>query len=316
MMLVIIAIGYGITKLGMFSNKARSDATNIIIMIVLPCSIFNSFHKGMSPEIMIKCGIVLLISFGIQIFCFVLNKFIYRRIAHERRAVLQFATLINNASFMGLPILETVFGDAGLLYGSIVLIPLRIFTWTVGLSLYTGTKDKKSVDNEKRSTSGLIKEQIKKTWKKLKPLITHPCIWAVVLGFAYAFSPFTLPEFLSKAINSIGICNTALSMMVVGSILSDVNLKEIFDKDCFYYSLIRLILIPLFAYGVLTLLRIDTLVASVTVLSTAMPAAMTTAMLADRYGRDAAFASKTILVSTVLSLVTLPLISAFLTSRL
>ena len=317
MMLIIIAVGYGITKTDMFSKKARSDMTNVVIYIVLPCSIFGSFHKGISMETMLQCGVVLLVALGLQVFYVIIKGILFRRIVYDKRIVLQYATMFNNASFMGLPILGTVFGDKGLLFGSIVLIPLRIFMWTTGLSLFAGSGIEEGKGVSRQGQPSLTsKAQIGKIWKKTKPLLTHPCIWAVILGFVYIFSPISLSAFLSDAINSIGSCNTALSMMLVGSILSDVNAREVFDRDCFYYSLIRLILIPAFAFGVLTLMRIDALVIGVVVLSASMPAAMTTAMLADKYGCNAAFASKTILVSTAISLVTLPLISAFLTSRL
>ncbi len=126
------------------------------------------------------------------------------------------------------------------------------------------------------------------------------------------FLPFELQQFLSSTIHALGACTTALSMMIVGSILSDINIKTVFSKACFYFSFIRLVAIPAVIFIVLKLFRVDPVVTGVSVLSTAMPAAMITAMLAEKYGRDSDFASKLIFVSTLLSLVTLPLIAAVL----
>jgi predicted permease len=289
-MLLLMAVGYTVTKLGVLSVKARAEITNIVIYVILPCNVFLSFHKGIDRGTLLQCGVIFLVALCAQLLYIVLNRLLYNRFDESRRVVLKYATICNNAGFMGLPIIESVFGENGLLFGSIVLIPIRVFMWTAGLSLFTKTDLK----------------------RKVKTLATHPCIWAVILGLAYSFAPFTLPSFLSGALGALGSCTTALSMIIVGSILSEVPLRGVLDKSCFYYSAIRLVAIPALIFGVLKLIGTDALVTGVAVLSTAMPAATTTAMLAQKYNADAAFAAKTIFVSTVLSLVTLPLVSWFI----
>lgn len=288
---ILVAVGFIAAKKGIFSSETRRDMTNLVIYVILPCNIFHSFETSLSLDKLMQCAIVFVIAIGAQILYMIINKFAYNKFPIERRVVMQYATIVNNASFMGLPVIDSVFGSAGILYGSIVLVPLRLFMWTSGLSLFTKTEKK----------------------QQFKSLATHPCIWAVIIGFAYLFSPVKLPVFLSNTINVIGSCTTALSMIIVGSILSDVDFRKILDKDCFYYSVIRLIAIPAIIYIVLKLIGIDPIVAGVSVLSAAMPAATMTAMLSHKYGRDAEFASKLIFVSTLLSLITLPIIAAILT---
>ena len=294
MMFIIIAIGFLITKKGIFSAKARTDVTDIVLYVVLPCNIFSSFSKDVSPEVLRQCGVVLLVSTCMHLFYTLLTKVLYKKARPERREVMQYATIISNSGFMGLPVIASVFGQTGMLYGSIVLIPLRIFMWTAGLSLFTTTATK----------------------EKIKTVATHPCIWAVVLGFVYLLIPYELPGFLTMTISTVGNCTTTLSMLVVGSLLSGVELKSVIDKDCFYYSFLRLAAIPAVVFGVLLLLKVDKLVTGVAVLSAAMPAATVTAMLAEKYGRDAKFASKMLFVSTALSLVTLPIVGKILTTVL
>ena len=288
--LIIIVIGYCLTKAGVLSSKARADLINVVIYIILPCSIFSSFHKGITPETLRQCFVVLLAAFGLQLLYIVLNKILYIRFNPERRIIVQYATIVNNASFIGLPVIESVYGEIGLLYGSVILIPMRIFMWTAGLSLFTKA-DK---------------------WQRIKIVATHPCIWAVLLGFGYVVAPFELPPFLTGTISAIGNCNMAMSMIVIGSILSEADLRQLADRDCFYYSFFRLIAIPAILYGALVLLRIDPLTTGAVVLSSAMPAAATTAMLAEKYGKDSAFATKTVFTSTVISMVTLPVLAVLL----
>jgi predicted permease len=284
---ILVAVGFFITKKGIFGLEARRDMTNVVIYIILPCNIFHSFETALTFDLLRQCGIVFIIAMGMQLLYMVLNKFIYNRFQPERRVVAKYATIVNNASFMGLPVIDSVFGTTGTLYGSIVLIPIRLFMWTVGLSLFT------SLDNK----------------QKFKQLATHPAIWAVILGFAYLFSPIRLPAFISGTINIVGSCITAMSMIIVGSILSEVDFRTLFDKACFYYSAFRLLLIPGIIFAVLRLIGVDPVVTGVSVLSSAMPAPTISAMLAKKYGADAGFAAKLIFVSTLLSLVTLPFIA-------
>ena len=288
--LLIIAVGYGITKAGIFAQKTRADLTDIVIYVVLPCNIFNSFQSGVTPDTMRQSVIVLLAAFGLQLLVYLLNKVIYFRIPPERSVVLKYATITNNAAFMGLPVIGAVFGPTGVLYGAVFLIPMRIFMWTMGLSLFTNAERK----------------------KRVMTLATHPCMWAVVIGFGCVFAPFEFPPFLLNAIAFIGECTRVLPMFIIGSILASVKPKDILDKQLYYYSFFRLAAIPAIMFGAMTLLRVDPLVTGVAVLSSAMPSAVATAMLAEKYGQDAVFGSKVVFVSTMLSIVTLPSIAAAL----
>jgi len=292
--LIIVVVAFAVTKAGLFSSKARTDLTNVVIYVILPCNIFSSFHKGITPETLRQCVIVLVAALALQLFYIILNKILYFKFPPEQRIVVQYATMVNNAGFLGLPVIESVFGEIGLLYGAIALIPLRVSMWTVGLSLFTKADKRQS----------------------LITVATHPCIWAVILGFIYALSSFELPAFLSGTIEMVGNCTTVLTMFIVGSILSGVDPKNMVDKRCLFYSFFRLIAIPAITFGVLTLLRVDMLTKGVVALSSAMPAATMTAMLAEKYGKDSAFASKLVFISTILSMVTLPLIAAFLTRNM
>ena len=239
--------------------------TNVVIYVILPCNIFHSFEESLTVDVLRQCLVVFIIALCVQVLYLIINPILYRRFPMERRVVMQYATICNNAGFMGLPVIESVFGATGVLYGSIVLIPIRLFMWTVGLSLFTKSDKKQS----------------------FKRLATHPCIWAVILGFAYMFLPWKLPVFLSDAVNMLGRCTMPLAMLIVGSILSQVNFKTVFEKAAFYYSAIRLVAIPAVIFTVLKLLGTDPIVTGVSVLSAAMPAALISAMLAQQYGRDA-----------------------------
>jgi predicted permease len=159
--------------------------------------------------------------------------------------------------------------------------------WSAGLSLFTKT-DAKSA---------------------LKRLVTHPCNIAVAAGFVVLLIPGGLPDVLSGAVSSVGSCATAVSMLIIGGFLAEIDIKSVITKDSLFYSALRLIMIPLAVFGLMSLLKIDRLLSGAIILLAAMPAGSTTAILAAKYGGDAAFASKIIFVSTALSLVTIPVFS-------
>ena len=225
-----------------------------------------------------------MIGFSAQFFYLFCSKIFYQKIAHSQRLILQYATICSNAGFLGLPIIGSLYGAEGTLYASIALIPLRIFMWSAGLSLFTVT-DRHSV---------------------FRNLLKHPCIIAVWIGFLVMIFP--LPEFLSKTVALVGNCTTTTSMLIIGSLLSEIKPSDLWKPSIVWYSFIRLLLIPFLLIFILNLLPVSPLVRNVTVVLSAMPAASTSAILAAKYNQDAAYASQIIFFSTCLSLITLPVI--------
>lgn len=287
---LLILVGIYTQKKGIITNQNRKKFTDLIIEIILPCNIVNSFLIDWSNEILINCITVFMVAILTQVLYVILSKLLFRKSGKDRQAVLRYAIICSNAGFLGNPIVESVFGIQGLLFASVALIPLRFAMWSSGLALFTKTDGKSTA----------------------KKLMTHPCIIAVFVGFFLMLTQIHLPGFMLKTLSGIGSSNTAISMIVIGSILAEIHVKEIMDKELFHYSVIRLILIPVAVLVILKLFRIDSLVIGVIVLLSAMPAGSTTVMLADKYEGNSRFATSCVFLSTILSLITIPLISLFL----
>jgi Predicted permeases len=290
MLFLLILAGIYAQKKGIITNQNRKKFTDLIIEVILPCNIVNSFLIKWSYDILKKCLAVFLAAVVTQILYVLISKLLFRKTAKDRQAVLRYAIICSNAGFLGNPIVEAVFGSRGLLFASVALIPLRFAMWSSGLSLFTKTDGKSTA----------------------RKLLTHPCIIAVYIGFILMLTQFALPDFVRKTIAGIGGCNTAISMLVIGSILAEIHVKEILDRQLFIYSAIRLLAIPVAVFVLLRVFRVDSLVTGVIVLLSAMPAGSTTVMLADKYNGDSKFASSCVFLSTVLSLITIPVISMFL----
>ncbi len=287
MLFLLTLLGFYTRKRNIITPEARAHLSDLLIEVILPMNILSSFDMQLDNGLLKRAALALVLSFGVQILSFIASQFLYRKADAPKRSVLRYSTVVSNAGFMGLPIVRAAMGTEAALYASIALIPIRIFMWSAGLSLFTKT-DAKSA---------------------LKRLVTHPCNIAVAAGFVVLLIPGGLPDILAGAVTSVGSCATAVSMLIIGGFLAEIDFKSVITKDTLYYSVLRLLLIPLAVLGIMMLLKVDRLLAGAIILLAAMPAGSTTAILAAKYGGDAAFASKIIFVSTLLSLVTIPVFS-------
>ncbi len=285
-MFVLIIVGVILQKSGILGKNGRTVLTDVLLYFILPCNIIKSFQMEFSGEMFLRFALVFLASVLIQVISFTFSRILYRREPQRHRKVLQYVTIVSNGGFLGLPVTEEVFGAEGLMYASIFLIPMRIMMWTSGISCFTGESDKKEA---------------------FKKVLRHPCIVAVYIGLFLLVSQLTLPVFLQKTISGAGGATTTISMIVIGAIMSEVDMRELIDIQVCKCVLVRLIILPLCALVLTKIMHMNALLAGVTVVLTAMPAGSTAPMLAAKYDGDYIFASKCVVVTTVLSLLTIPI---------
>ena len=290
MLFTLIAVGIALRKLGFIDGKGRKLLSDLLINVILPCNIIQSFTGGVRPSgaFMRNCLLMLLLSSAIQVLVYLLNRPLFRRFPEHQSRVLCYGMICSNSTFVGLPVAETLFGDLGVMYTAMFQIPLRFTMWTAGLSLFTSVSKKDA----------------------FRKLVRHPCIVAVFLGLALMCLPLNpVPGFVMDSVVALNRCTTPVSMLVIGSILADAPLKSLFSPSVLYYSALRLLAFPLLVWGLMLPLPMDGLLKSICLLMTAMPAGSTTSILADRYGCDAAFAAQLVFVSTLLSIATIPLLT-------
>lgn len=282
----LMAAGYILTKIKVLTSEALKPLSNLLINFILPCNIITSFMMEFNQKIMLDCLAILLVSICIQIFVVFTSKYFYPKTGREQLSVLRYGTIVSNAGFMGNPIAQGLYGDQGLLYASIYLIPMRTVMWSFGVTCFTGTKGK-----------GILKK-----------IVTHPCIVAVFLGMILMITQIQLPKGIEQTIRYAGNANTALSMIVIGNILAEVKASEILDLKAWWFCVVRLGIIPLLVLVSCKFAGIDELVKQVSVILAGMPAAATTAILAAKYDGDAHFAAKIVFLSTLLSMFSVPLL--------
>lgn len=290
-MFLLVIIGMVLRKKGILPPQATGILTDLVLYIILPCNIISSFQMEFSMKTIQRFGIILFISFLIQVGCGILSRILYRNYPSGTKKVLQYATMVSNAGFLGNPIAEGVYGATGLMFASVYLIPQRIVMWSAGLSLFTESPSKKEI---------------------VKKVLTHPCIIAVYIGMALMVTQITLPSFLGTTVRNLGGCTTSLSMLLIGTILAEVDFRTILSKTMIYYTLIRLVFIPLLVLIGCRVWGVDSLLTGVSVLLAGMPAGSTTAILAKKYDGDYIFATKCVVFTTFMSLFAIPIWCMFL----
>lgn len=284
---ILIATGAIARKKGIIKAEGKAVLTDLLIYIFLPCNIISSFNMKFTLDIFLKFAIILLFAAITQFFCMFLSKYTYNNVEERKRKVLQYATICSNAAFLGLPVVEQIFGLTGVMYASVAMIPQRIVMWSSGLSCFT-----------KHDSFG----------KVFKRVALHPCIIAVYIGLIQMFLPFDIPTPIAFSIKTIGGCTLTTSMILIGTMLGEItDFHSIFSKLLVKYTFIRLILIPFVSVLICKLGGLDNLSIGVISLLSGMPAGSTTAILASKYDGDYIFASKVIVFSTVLSIVTIPM---------
>lgn len=297
--LCFLMIGWIMGRKKWISQSTAKQMNFLVANLILPCSIFISFLIQPTDEIIQSTLTIFVLSFFIQVFMLVIAPLIWKRIQDPKHKInLEYATVSNNAGTLGTIISQAAFGPIGVLYASIYTIWLRIVMWSYGIAIYESNKQ----------------TDLKALFKKV---ITNPCMIAIELGVVCMIAQyfgFTMPSLLEETLSDLGKCNTVLIMFIIGVILSQIDFRDVFQKDVVLFCLARLILIPAGLGILLALIEIRGLPLGICVLETAMPAPVTMAILSQKYDVDEQFSSLLIFSSTLLSMITLPLWTFVLTA--
>jgi len=283
----MMLIGAWLKKRNIIDQSGKKCLTDLCINIVIPCNIFKSCLIKFNMTIFQACALLLLAAVIMQLLCLVLNAFIFNRYQPQQKKVLQYCTIVPMSGFLGNPIAEGIYNEIGVLYTSIFLIPMRIIMWSVGTTYFVTNAE---IDKK----------------KVLKNVLTHPCLVAIYLGIFCMLTQIHLPKVITETVRYIGNCNSALTMFTVGTILADVKLSTIFNRDTTLFSILRLAILPALAFGLGSILQLDSTSLGISVLMTGMPAGATAAIFAARYNSDAPFATKCVVMTTLVSMLTLP----------
>ncbi|MBO4855166.1 AEC family transporter [Candidatus Saccharibacteria bacterium] len=301
---VILALGFLLGKLKLISAKTNKDLVNLLLTVFMPASLFMAFPTAYSDETSgifiagLVGGFVVMVAI-ILLSLVIFNKKWYKgKLRYES----QFSLVFNNATFLGYPIISSTFGPqstAVIAYcGFIIAFNIALFSY--GVYLFKHKVDAKLVLN----------------------VITNPNIIAVILGVVVFLTSFQVPVFLNDAVKYTSGATTALSIICVGFMLSTAKFSELFKKwKLAITALIQLIIGPLATYILLIAIKAVAIasgydfpdeVVVVCTLIQALPTATSLGLFASKYGGDEKEASQLVTMSTLFSIVTLPIMVGLL----
>lgn len=292
--LILILVGYFTVKKGMFTKESLGSITSFLLYIVTPCLIVSSFLSAESGKL---DGWTLLLAVVLPALSIVISIAVsylfFRREPLGRRRVLRFSTVFCNVGFMGIPLVEGIVGSEGVLYGSFFIAVFNIFCWTYGYVMMGGGK------------------------VRLKALLLNPGVIGIVIGLPLYLLDVPVPALFVEPVELISALNTPLAMIVVGGYIAQVKLRAfVSDLAVYKMAVLRLVVAPLLYLALVWLLRPDETLLMSTVIQAATPVAANCVLFAVQYDSDAELASKSVAVSTALSVVTIPLLTVLVQALL
>ena len=286
-LLLFFAVGVLLLRCGVLSETGVEDLTRLVVQALLPITIFQSFQMELAGDDLRMALLLLVISSGVCLLSYGAGKLFFGRYPAPKQSVMRYSALISNCTFVGLPLLSAIYGAKGVFYASVFVIPNRFFMWSLGVLMF----DRGGVSLR----------------ASLKKMLLNPCMIACFLGVGCMVVGLRLPPVLDRVLSALDGCTGPLSMITIGAILARVPLAGAFKRDSLYICAVRLVILPLAVWALLTACGVEPLVLAVSVLMTGMPLANTVILLAKRYACEVELAAQATLASVLLSLLTVPL---------
>lgn len=299
-MFIMIALGFLLVKLKLIEISSKKSLSNLLVYLVVPFMIVNSYitteyNESIATNILWAfLASTILLVVGI-IVTYVVSIF-YKT---EDKPILQFGTSFSNAAYMGFPLIEAMFGSNGLIYASCFVSMFNILLWTIGYM---------TVSKNFNLKQALI--SIAKT----------PVIYSLIIGLILFFTKASLPEVITKPLSMIGSMNTPISMIITGMIIASASIKNVLkDKYLWITTILRLVIIPFICLGVvylLSLAHVDHEVLKIVFILEACPVAAITSIFAIKFNYTEDLACSCVVITTLLSIVTLPLFTLLISNIL
>ena len=281
-MALLMAVGIYLSRKGFLSPQGTKDLGAILLRIIIPCVIVKSYITTYSRERLLE----LALSAGLALAAFILAMGIAYLVYGKRRRIENFASAFCNAGFIGIPLAQAVIGDEGVFYMAASVALLNLFQWTYGVYIMTDRRDSISA----------------------KTIAKNPVVIAIVIGIALFLSRLPVPAIVTSTLGYIAGMNTPVAMILMGTYMAKLPWRKLLDKRAYGCVLFRLVIIPAVVLLVFWALPISNQnVALAAYLAAATPVGANICVFAQQYDCDYEFSVVTVCLSTVLSIVTVPL---------
>lgn len=289
---LLVAVGFAADRFGVFKQSTAKLSNDLLFYITTPVVVVQSFLKmEFSPETLgslLKAFLCMAatLAVGIALALPFFNK------DEKNRAVFKYAVSYGNMGYMALPLCDAMLGSEGVFYCSTGVVAFNMISFTHGVWLMT------------RGSDGKNKFEPKK-------LILNPGVISMLIGLVLFVSRVKLPVIADSVLTNISNLNTPLAMIFLGTYIANTDLKSIFkDGRIFLTALLKLAVLPCVMFGAFKLIGLKGALITACMISCSAPSANNTVMFSAKYGKDTALASKIVAVSSLLSIITIPVMIA------
>ena len=286
-MLLIVAAGYAMRRFGWVDAAADSSFSQIIVRMTAPCLVFygilanrEELFSSSLPQVLLAVGMTVLIAGLLS-----LLLFRGKGISAEHRSVMRVTTMFGNVSFLGIPLCYGLFGQKGLMLASLYAAGQDVLFWSVGVAMM-GT-----------GATGL-------QWKRL----LNPSLMGILLAALLVLTGVPVPEFLVKTASTIGAATLPLSLLVVGAGFHGIHVDRKTITGLLPIAGLKLMVVPAVMALLLSAVPMDPVARAVLAMEIAMPSAAATVALARTNRQDWQYAAGAVMLTTVLSALTVPLV--------
>lgn len=290
MLIIVMSIGYIARKRNVLTTEYNKAFSVLIVNITMPCLIINSMLSSKAQVSQAQIAQIIIIGAIIYGSLTIISIIIPKIFKADKLqdGVYRFLTIFNNNMFMGFPIIQSVLGDDVLFYSAILNIPSSIFMFSVGIYLMS-----------KHQKTGKL---------SIKKMLNPGIISALVCTILY-FIGYSMPPVVAEACKQVGAITIPLSMIVLGISLADMPVKSIIkDIKIYVFSVLKMVLIPMVLFYILSPIVSEINILYVIIITLAMPGPTLCVSIANEYGADTNLASKYVFISTILSLITIPVV--------
>ena len=284
-MLAMMSVGVVLYKIGQIDEKGVAQLSNLALYVATPCVVIQALAIEFDSERLLTGGWVMLFFLVI----FAVSVVIARVLCGRADRVGQFAVVFSNSGFVGIPLIQGILGDEYVFYVTMTMVAGTITFWTYGVYLMSGDKGEVSV----------------------KKILTNPNLIAVVIGMFLFFAPIEMPYVLQRTVAGMANMNTGLGMVILGATLGASNIGLMVTDTRLYKAIaLRLVAVPLACIPILMLMPVPFEVRMDMMIIAAAPAASATSMLALKYGADYSYGTGLAIGTTIVSMLTMPIVLA------
>ena len=290
----IVLVGLASAKRNLWAGELDRKLSVFILNVSMPALILASVMGRdlvFEPSELLTLGLVAVVNYVILIGLACLIPQIWH-VNRSRQGLARFMLAFGNVSFIGYPVCDAVFGSKAVFCASVLNIPFNLLIFTIGVSFINGGKARSAFSPK---------------------LVFSPCVVASLIAVVIALMGISVPEPVGQWFHLLGDLTTPCALLIIGSSLSHIPVRDMLgNRFAYAISLLRLIVLPLVVGVVLRLMGVDRFVANVAVVLSAMPIATNGIMMCLQYGKDERVMTQGLFLSTLFSVVTIPLI-AYLT---